>query len=425
MVDESKTREDLLRELEELRGLVSELNAARHHGYDAKRFSKQLERREGPQGHKETDDSTLIDGEYSFTDLVNMESLRKVLEKFSSATGFTTGLVSFPAQEVLVATGWKEICTKFHRAFPESAKHCRKSNIDLTKRLRDLKQLNVRACGNGMVDGATPIIVKGKYVASLFTGQCLFEKPDVNEFRKRAATYGYDVDDYLEALSKVRVVSKEEFEAALSFLSELAVLIAEQGFGGLTLRQRTRELEEEIAERKKTKEALQQSEEFYRGLVEATDTGYVVIDEMGKVVDANAEYVRLSGNKDLEEVLGRSVVEWTAEPDKERNAFEVKKCFQKGFVRHLEIDYVDGSGNFIPIEINATLIDGNDGQKIVTLCRDITERKQIEAALLEEKQRFQALAENSPFGMVMIGETVRFGTLILSLLKYLATTQLR
>jgi hypothetical protein len=59
----------------------------------------------------------LDDGEYSFRDLVDMwKAFARFLEKFSRATGFTIGLSQFPTKEVLIATGRKEICTKFHRA---------------------------------------------------------------------------------------------------------------------------------------------------------------------------------------------------------------------------------------------------------------------------------------------------------------------
>jgi len=203
----------------------------------------------------------LVDGKYSIRDLIDIESLRKTLEKFSLATGFTTGFLEYPSQDILVATGWRDICTKFHRAVPESAKHCKESNIYLTKQLKKLKELNIKSCENGLVDGATPIVIKGKYIAYLATGQILFEKPDIERFKKQAEIYGYDVDAYLDALSKVPVVSEKQFKNALSFLSDLAVTIAETGLNNLELKERTKELEKEITDRKQVEEALKESEE--------------------------------------------------------------------------------------------------------------------------------------------------------------------
>ena len=82
----------------------------------------------------ELENPHLVDGRYSIKDLIDIESLHKTLEKISLATGFTTGFLEYPSQEILITTGWRDISIKFHRAFPESAKHCKSSNIYLTKR---------------------------------------------------------------------------------------------------------------------------------------------------------------------------------------------------------------------------------------------------------------------------------------------------
>ncbi len=141
--------------------------------------------------------------------------------------------------------------------------------------------------------------------------------------------------------------------------------------------------------KKKAEEALHASEELYRALVETTSTGYVIIDHQGKVLDANPEYVRITGSNNVNDMRGRAVVEWIAEHDRPRHASEVEKCFVTGFIRNLEIDYVDSNGNIVPVEINATLTNRKGGRQIITLCRDIRERKNMEHQLrasLREKE---------------------------------------
>ena len=154
-----------------------------------------------------------------------------------------------------------------------------------------------------------------------------------------------------------------------------------------------------ITERKKAEsqreaalDALRKSEDKYRTLIETTNTGYVIIDQDGLVLDANSEYVRLTGHHDLSEIVGRSVMEWTAESEKEKNAAAVKACFDKGYIRNLEIDYVDAKGNVTPIEINATCMEIEKKIFTITICRDITERKQAEDALRESEKKYRELS---------------------------------
>jgi PAS domain S-box-containing protein len=152
---------------------------------------------------------------------------------------------------------------------------------------------------------------------------------------------------------------------------------------------------EDITERRQALDALERSEEKYKNLVETTDTGYSIIDVEGRLIDANAEYVRLTGRSTLDEILGRSVLDWTAPYHFEKNATEIRKCMELGMVRDLEMDYIAPNGSITPIEINATVIDTHEGLRILTLCRDISERtraeeerRAYEKQLDEQKQQF-------------------------------------
>jgi PAS domain S-box-containing protein len=139
-----------------------------------------------------------------------------------------------------------------------------------------------------------------------------------------------------------------------------------------------RKLEKKIRELETANQTIKESETKYRSLIETTDTGFAIIDVEGKVLDANKEYVRLSGHNILGQIIGRKVTQWTAEHDRARNAEKVRQCLEHGFVRDLEIDYADKDGRVTPVEINATAVETTGGTVIMTLCRDITERKKAE-----------------------------------------------
>jgi PAS domain S-box-containing protein len=157
-----------------------------------------------------------------------------------------------------------------------------------------------------------------------------------------------------------------------------------------------------ITDRRKVAEALRESEIKYRALIETTQTGYVIIDQVGLVLDANPEYVRLTGHHDLNEIVGRSVIEWTADHEKEKNAAAVGECFKKGYIRNLEIDYVDSKGSFTPIEMNATYMESEGVPQILTLCRDITERKRADEALRESESLSKSLIDYMHDAMIIL-----------------------
>lgn len=154
--------------------------------------------------------------------------------------------------------------------------------------------------------------------------------------------------------------------------------------------------------------SLYDSEEKYRALIETTDTGFVILDPEGRVLSANAEYVRVSGHEQVEEILGRSVVEWTAPHDRERNAQEIKKCLELGSVRNLDLDYAGRDGGIVPVEMNATVVMTESGVEILSVCRDVGARRRAERELEETKARYEELIERMDEGLAVADQDFRF-----------------
>ena len=160
----------------------------------------------------------------------------------------------------------------------------------------------------------------------------------------------------------------------------------------------------DISARKQAEQILAASEEKYRALVEATGSGYHILDAEGRVIDANLLYVRLTGHTELSEILGRSALEWVAPYDRQRKARALKRCVQEGFVRDLVIDYIDRDNQITPVEISAKSVGSAGATHIVALCRDITERQRAENALRESEERFRNIADTCP-AIIWYGDT--------------------
>jgi PAS domain-containing protein len=77
-------------------------------------------------------------------------------------------------------------------------------------------------------------------------------------------------------------------------------------------------------------EARRESENRYSRLVESTDTGFVELDASGRVVQANDPYARMAGASRAEEVIGRSVLDWTAPECLIENDAAVQLCLTQG-----------------------------------------------------------------------------------------------
>ncbi len=148
----------------------------------------------------------------------------------------------------------------------------------------------------------------------------------------------------------------------------------------------------DVTDRRAAQEALKETAEKYQSLVETTNTGYAATDETGRIIDANAEYVRLTGHLAVEDILGRTPIEWTAPHDQQRNRASFSQLSRSGSIRGLEIDYLHKDGRHVPVEINATRVTTALGTRVLALVRDISQRRRAEAAVREWKNRYEAAA---------------------------------
>jgi PAS domain S-box-containing protein len=150
----------------------------------------------------------------------------------------------------------------------------------------------------------------------------------------------------------------------------------------------------DITDKKLAQIRMEESEVKYRTLIETIDAGYVIVDQDGTVIDANPEYVRLTGESRLEEILGRKVTEWTVDHQREEHRGIIKKCFGEGRIRNIMLDFIDGKGNVTPVELNATTIEIDGKLRAIKMVRDIIERKAAEKVLQERADELERLNQN-------------------------------
>ncbi len=233
-----------------------------------------------------------------------------------------------------------------------------------------------------------PIFLDGRKLGALtiYSSETdSFDEEEVEFLAKLSSNLSYGIGAL--RLRKARMQAEESLKKANLDLERRVVDRTAE------LTKANAELRREVKERRKAERVLQESEQKYRILIETTGTGYVILDKEGKVIDANAEYLRIAGYESLQQIVGRNIAEWVAEHDRVRNTREVMLCIESGWVRNLEIDYVDEDGCFTPVEMNASAIRTAVDVKVLALCRDISERKEAEMSLKESEKRFRLMAE--------------------------------
>ncbi|MDD2335503.1 MAG: PAS domain S-box protein [Geobacteraceae bacterium] len=169
--------------------------------------------------------------------LIDFQAFQDLMNSFYEVTRIGMAITDVKGN-VQVATGWQDICTRFHRIHPGTHANCLKSDVHLSQNINE-GEYALYKCQNGMWDLSTPIIIGGRHIANLFLGQFLFddEVPDYALFRTQAEMYGFDVKEYLDALVRVPRWSRELVENVMEFYTKLAMLVSRLSIGNIKFSQ--------------------------------------------------------------------------------------------------------------------------------------------------------------------------------------------
>lgn len=179
---------------------------------------------------------------FDITEVLDIQALTALFQTLTQMNDVVTALLDLRGK-VLIATGWRNSCTLFHRVHETTAARCLESDTALASALAEGSHYNVYNCRNGLVDVAVPVRVDGYHVGNLFTGQFFADPPDIESFRAKARLYGFDEEAYIAAILAVPVFTKAEIERTMAFLVLLAENLGQMGLANRKLADTNAELE--------------------------------------------------------------------------------------------------------------------------------------------------------------------------------------
>jgi len=162
----------------------------------------------------------------------------------------------------------------------------------------------------------------------------------------------------------------------------------------LAVSERTRQLDRELAERKRVEQDLRDNEEKYRTLVETSADAVLLQTPTGQIVDCNSAACRLFGYSRDEFALletGDLVPENVARLLPK----EVTKELTTGGA-FVETVYKRRNNRLFSAEVSSQMISMGGAPFVIAYIRDITQRKQAEEAIRESEERYRSLFETSP-----------------------------
>jgi PAS domain S-box-containing protein len=311
--------------------------------------------------------------------LFAIQELNGILEALYRLTGLSTTLLDADGR-VVASVGWQDICVRFHRSAPETARECCLVDPSLLSRLPDRSSAGL-TCRNGLLEYATPILVRGRHLATLLVGQFLHEPPDEERFRRQARDAGFDEASYLEALRRVPIVPEERFRSILEAQLQIGRVLGALGLERVYLQE--------------TRAHLRQSEARFRAIANYSRNWEDWIGPEGKLLWVNTAVERITGYAAGECV---SMAEYPLPMVQDEDRTVVRRHIQNALDGQAPIEEVEfrirrkdgetiwGLGGWQPIYDETGARVGCRGS-----IQDITPRKRVEREVLARTRQLEAV----------------------------------
>jgi PAS domain S-box-containing protein len=159
----------------------------------------------------------------------------------------------------------------------------------------------------------------------------------------------------------------------------------------------------DISERKQVEEALQQSQERLRTIIRAEPECVKIVSREGVLVDMNPAGLAMLEAGSLEEAQSRPLWQFIA-PEHRAEFGGLHHRVLQGQSGTLEFDVIGLKGACRRLETNAVPLRDATGvvNALLGVTRDITLRKQSEAALRESEAQFRAIFEGAAIGVALV-----------------------
>jgi PAS domain S-box-containing protein len=169
----------------------------------------------------------------------------------------------------------------------------------------------------------------------------------------------------------------------------------------------------DITDRKLAENAMRESEQKYKNLIEISPDAIVYTDLNGKISMINQQTLKVYGSSTEDEILKKSAFEFIAPEDRDRAASNAQKTLESGGTRNIHYKLHRKDGTPFQGDISTTLVKNSEGvpKGILSVIRDISEAIRIAQALQESELKYRNLVEQSRLGIVItqgMPPTIRF-----------------
>ncbi len=162
-----------------------------------------------------------------------------------------------------------------------------------------------------------------------------------------------------------------------------------------------RQVRTRTAELTTTLDALRESKDLYRTVLQTSPDGICLVDSNNRISFASQRIQEIFGYTDLDDILGRDIYELVSPLDHITLEANIERVLRGATPRNNQYRLVRKNGLTFTGEVASSCLYDAAGKSkgLVSIIRDISERKRAEDALRTSQQHMEALVTTTPVGV--------------------------
>jgi PAS domain S-box-containing protein len=293
-------------------------------------------------------------------DLINKEKLDDFLKVFTEVTGVASIIADVNGKPITQPHNFSTLCQAYCRSSELGRQKCHESDSYGGQQSARLKKRFIYKCLNaGLLDSASPIIVRGYQLATVLCGQVLNKPVSTEIVSERARSIGVsDIEGYLLEFEKIPLMSPERFESIVSLMEVVTMTISE-----LALRKYL---------------SSEYSQNYLDKLINSVSDGIISTNANNAISMVNEACVEMFGYE-KEKLIGQSIFSLFSDAAS-ITAYQKQKELSLKKNGRAELTAVDAENQYFPVQVSISSLktDNKKNPGYVAVLRDVSQEKKIE-----------------------------------------------
>lgn len=329
-------------------------------------------------------------------DIIDLAEIQSVVNELYNITHIAMAIGDLEGN-LLVQSGFQEICQNFHRQNARSCQNCTISDTKLFQSALSGDFLQYK-CLNNMWDISTPIMVGGHVIGAIYMGQFIYEDDQIDYklFRQQAREYGFDEEKYLQALDRVPRISHQEIESIMSFYKRFANMVALLGYKNINLLRAKTDQEALV-------ESLKQSDNLIKDMGVVAQIGGWEFDPVSGKGTWTEEVAKIHDLSPIDATNIELGLSFYVDDSRTKINQAIKAAVEQAKPYDIELEMLTAKGVRkwvrtigLPTVVNGIVV------RVHGSFQDITASKTAEQQMQESEARYYNLLEVAPVGIIVL-----------------------